>query len=557
MYGSANPLFEATISGYRNEDNASVLTSFGVFSNANALSSVGEYEISAGGIARNYVFDVVPGTLTITPAPLTLHGANVSSVYGNVHQLGYTVSGLLNGDRPDVLSGVTFDRAFFDSSTPGDYSFGFSNTGVARNYEVIGTTPGTLTIGRQAITGQVSDSRGIMGATPPTFSAVFTPPHFGGPQFTIEAVADRALVRPGQYILTPVIRPLGSATLEDIARYYTFDLRPGTLTLDAPPLDPVVFAQGTFPAPEDTLKKMGDILAQEESKVEVVYNLGGGNPLTPYDLSRAARDFGPELASLAPGLLASDTVKSFTKDQVKLLEQLRDGKLTFAELSRRIETDPTAASAIIPLISQAVFEAVASGKELTMPQQALVARIANRVNEQRRILKEELVNQMRAFKEEQIAVSANNQYALKTMPDIAISAQQAATERAVGAALGAAGGAVIGGSLVASLHFTAAVVGHSFALVEGVTKTIGTITLGASGAAAIMGVAVSLVVIGVQGAIMVAQDRQNQDAYNTMMSRANTHADAKLSGLDLKNDSLAKAEFMNAFMVAMLETGAK
>jgi hypothetical protein len=53
----------------------------------------------------------------------------------------------------------------------------------------------------------------------------------------------------------------------------------------------------------------------------------------------------------------------------------------------------------------------------------------------------------------------------------------------------------------------------------------------------------------------VGQEQQNKDAYNTMMSRANTHADAKLAGLDLKNDKLAKAEFLNAFTMAMFETG--
>ncbi|WP_129649388.1 MBG domain-containing protein [Peristeroidobacter agariperforans] len=558
MYGSANPQFDWAISGFRNEDDFGVLTSFGLFTNATALSSIGAYEISAGGIARNYVLDVVPGTLSITPAPLTLQGSSVSSVFGSAHQLGYTVSGLLNGDTPDVLSGVTFDRAFFNTTAPGDYSFGFSNTGTTLNYEVVATTPGSLTIERQTITAQVSDTRSVWGAAPASYPVMFTPPQFGGPQFTIEAAPDRIPDRPGQYILTPVIKPLGSATLEEIERYYTFDLQPGTLILDAPPLNPVVLKQGAILSAEEVTKQMRDILDQEQSKVEVVYNLGGGNPLTPYDLSRAARDFGPELVALAPGLLASDTVKSFTKDQVELLEQLRDGKLTFAELSHRIENDLAAASAIIPLISQAVFEAVASGKELTMPQQALVARIANRVNEQRRILKEELTNQLRAFNEEKAAIGANNPFALKTMPDIAISAQQAATERALGAAFGAAGGAALGGSVVAALQFTGAVVGHSFATSStGVLQTTGTVTIGASGATAIIGVAVALVVIGVQSAIMVAQENQNKDAYSTMMSRATTHADAKLAGLDLKNDSLAKAEFLNAFTMAMLETGAK
>lgn len=555
-YGSANPQFDWTITGFRNEEDFSVLTSFGLFTNATALSSVGDYEISAGGIARNYVVNAVPGTLSITPAPLTLQGSSVSSVFGSVHQLGYTVSGLLNGDTPDVLSGVTFDRAFFNTTTPGDYSFGFSNTGTALNYEVVATTPGSLTIERQTITGQVGDARSLLGAAPASYPVVFTPPQFGGPQFTIDAAPERIPNSPGQYVLTPAIKPLGSATLEEIERYYTFDLQPGTLTLDAPPVDPVIIVQGTFPTKEE-LSPKGRIVTETQSTVDIAY-LNGGVPLTPRDLSRAASDFGPELVALAPGLLTSEAAKNFTKEQVELLEQLRDGKLTFAELSHRIEKDLTVAGAVIPLISQAVFNAVANGKELTSSQQALVARIADRINEQRRILKEELTSQMRAFREEQMAVTANNQYALMTMPDIAISAQQAATERALGAVFGAVGGAAIGGSVVAALYTTGAVVGHVFSQSAlGVTKTIGTATIGVSGATAIIGVAVSLVVIGVQGAIMVAQHNQNKEAYDAMMSHANTPVDTKLSGLDLKNDALARADFLNAFTVAMLEVGAK
>ena len=41
------------------------------------------------------------------------------------------------------------------------------------------------------------------------------------------------------------------------------------------------------------------------------------------------------------------------------------------------------------------------------------------------------------------------------------------------------------------------------------------------------------------------------------MSHANTPVNTKLSGLDLKNDALARADFLNAFTVAMLEMGAK
>ena len=570
QYGSVNPLFNATFSGFRNEDTASALMGFGLSTDATATSSVGDYSIFlGGGHAENYVLNVVPGTLSITPAPLTLEGMTVSSVFGDAHSLGYSLRGLLNGDSMSVLSGVVFDRAFFNTVDPGVYSYGFSSTGTAQNYVVNAVTPGSLTVTKKPITGRVNDARSVMGAVPPSAGATFTPLQFGWPQFTIKGVPPQNATHPGEFALTPVIEPLNGATLADIERYYAFDVQPGTLTLDSPPLDPVVITQGVFPTQEDVTKQMGDILSQEQSRVRIVTNLSGAYPLTSVELARAAVDFGPDLAELIPGLLSSESSKLFTDEQKTLLEQLRGGKLSWDALGRRIEDDPAARSAIMPLLSVAALNAVESGKPLTLSQQAFVARIANRVNEQRRLLAEELKSQLREFEKEKIAIGASNPYALKTMPDIAISAQQAATERAMGAALGAAGGAVLGAGVVAALHFSGAMVAHTWTtvvleaatVVNGVvvpatTKTVATgATVGAAGAGAIIGVAVALVVVGVQSAILVAQEKQNQDAYKALMSRATTNVGANLANLDLKNDSLAKAEFLTAFSMAMMETG--
>ncbi len=102
-------------------------------------------------------------------------------------------------------------------------------------------------------------------------------------------------------------------------------------------------------------------------------------------------------------------------------------------------------------MNQAVYDAVASGKPLSLSQQALVARVANRINEQRRQLADELTRQMVEFQKEEAEIGASNQYALKSMPDIAVTAQEAVTNRMIGAALGAAGGTVVAGASVAAL----------------------------------------------------------------------------------------------------------
>nr|WP_298725280.1 MBG domain-containing protein [uncultured Steroidobacter sp.] len=563
MYGAANPQFSATVTGFRNGDTLEDLTGFSLGSQTSRFSSVGEYAISARTDATNYVLNVVPGTLTITPAPLTLQGLTLSSVFGNAPPaLGYQVHGLLNNDRPDVLSGVTFDTLFTTAAAPGTYSYGFGSTGFAQNYVVTDVIPGTMTIERLPIIGRVNDASSAFGAAPASFAATFTPPPFGAPQFTITGELRETAERPGRYVLTPVIQPSGAATAEDLARYYTFDVQPGTLTLNYASVDPAAFQQLIVvngPESEISLEEARDnatnLIEHEEQKVKVVHNINGTQPMSAQGIAGAAADFGPDLIALIPDLLASDAVKEFSPEQLAFLEQLREGGFSPDALEKHIASDPAARAAIMPLLSRATLSALESGKPLTLSQQALVARISNNINEQRQMLAQELKQQLFEFEMLQAKVSKNNPFAFKTMPDIAVSAQQAVTERIIGAAAGAAVGAAIGAGAAAALHFSGAVVGHTYAVVNGVVKSVGAVTAGAGAATAIIGVAVSLVVIGVQAAIMVAQEEQNKNAYDAMMNRATTGVDKNLGGLDLKNDALAKAEFMTAFTKAMLESG--
>ena len=66
-YGTANPVMEYTIKGFRNREKAEVLTKQPIIEcDANELSPAGEYEIRVSGAeAQNYEFTYVSGTLTI------------------------------------------------------------------------------------------------------------------------------------------------------------------------------------------------------------------------------------------------------------------------------------------------------------------------------------------------------------------------------------------------------------------------------------------------------------------------------------------------------------
>ena len=85
-YGAANPPLTINYSGFVNGDTASALDSVPVASTtATAASPVGTYPIKlTGGADNDYNFLLVNGTLTVTPAPLTVMANNATKIYGQV-----------------------------------------------------------------------------------------------------------------------------------------------------------------------------------------------------------------------------------------------------------------------------------------------------------------------------------------------------------------------------------------------------------------------------------------------------------------------------------------
>ena len=101
LYGAANPAFTGAITGLKNGD---VITA-SYSTTATAASNVGTYPITPtlsdpAGVLPNYAVTTTNGTLTITPAPLTVTAANASRVYGDPNPV-FTgaITGLLNGDN--------------------------------------------------------------------------------------------------------------------------------------------------------------------------------------------------------------------------------------------------------------------------------------------------------------------------------------------------------------------------------------------------------------------------------------------------------------------------
>src|SRR5208337_4721732 len=109
VYGAELPSLSATYSGFVNGDtSASLTTQPTLTTTATASSHVAgnPYTITASGAAdSNYSISYVAGTLTVTPAALTVIADNQTKVYGaELPSLSATYSGFVNGDTSASLT---------------------------------------------------------------------------------------------------------------------------------------------------------------------------------------------------------------------------------------------------------------------------------------------------------------------------------------------------------------------------------------------------------------------------------------------------------------------
>ena len=124
-YGQSNPNFTASYSGFVNGDGPTDLGgSLSFTALATAGSPTGNYSIAPGGLtSSNYAITFVDGTLTVTPAVLTVTANTASRFFGQPDPpFLASFSGLLNGDTPATLQGtLSFSTPATTLSPPGTY----------------------------------------------------------------------------------------------------------------------------------------------------------------------------------------------------------------------------------------------------------------------------------------------------------------------------------------------------------------------------------------------------------------------------------------------------
>jgi hypothetical protein len=163
--------FQTTHSGRQNNDPITGIAT----SAATPLSPVGTYAIipqSHGqpAVLANYQVVLVDGTLTVTPAPLTVSVGDASRVYGHPNPtFSVTITGAQNGDG---IVGTASTTATARSAI-GLYTITVAlhaAAGVLSNYNVQ-TTSGTLTIIQAPLTVTALDATRLYGAANPTLGA--------------------------------------------------------------------------------------------------------------------------------------------------------------------------------------------------------------------------------------------------------------------------------------------------------------------------------------------------------------------------------------------------
>jgi len=107
MFGKPNPDFELLYLGFKNDDDANVLSRLPqVSTTATKQSPVGDYPINVSdAAAQNYAIEYEPGVLTVTKNILKARGKDVTRIYGDENpQFSVEYSGFLNGDTENVVS---------------------------------------------------------------------------------------------------------------------------------------------------------------------------------------------------------------------------------------------------------------------------------------------------------------------------------------------------------------------------------------------------------------------------------------------------------------------
>jgi hypothetical protein len=238
VYGVPLPTFTASYSGFVNGDTASTLTTRPTLgTSATSASHVGNYSITVSGAADpDYSINYQAGTLSVTPAALTITADNRTKVYGAaLPTLTASYSGFVNGDSASSLTTLpTLGTTATPASHVGSYSITVS--GAADPDYSISYQAGTLSVTPAALTITADNRTKVYGAPLPTLTASYSgfvngdglSEVSGAPSLNTTATASSIV---GAYPITVSVGGLNAAD-------YSFAFHNGTLQVT--PATPII-----------------------------------------------------------------------------------------------------------------------------------------------------------------------------------------------------------------------------------------------------------------------------------------------------------------------------
>lgn len=176
VYGAVLPALTANYSGFVNGDTAaSLITPVSLLTAATETSDAGMYAIvPSDATSPDYSITFVNGTLTVTPAALTIAAVSTNKVYGDaVPALSASYSGFVNGDVAAALdTPVTIETTATMASPAGLYAITVSGAADV-NYSIMFVN-GTLTNVPAALVITAENKTNVSGAPLPVFTATYS-----------------------------------------------------------------------------------------------------------------------------------------------------------------------------------------------------------------------------------------------------------------------------------------------------------------------------------------------------------------------------------------------
>jgi Bacterial Ig-like domain (group 3)/MBG domain (YGX type) len=217
QYGQANPsLKNVTYNGFVNSDGpASLSGTLNCTTTATQASPVGTYPIICSSLtSENYVITFAPGTLTITPAVVTIAANNTIKVLNALNPaLTWTASGFVNGDTTSVLTAnPTCSTTALINSPVGSYPITCAGAS-ATNY--------TFSYGAAKLKVQYAAAIGHVIQTPINAdgSSVFNQGRTIPAKFSVYDANGVSVGTPGvvsSFFLTGIVSGTTTTTMEDI-----------------------------------------------------------------------------------------------------------------------------------------------------------------------------------------------------------------------------------------------------------------------------------------------------------------------------------------------------